>query len=64
MAISIHAAPNVTFIFGLGLPRMLALEVNIWFAAGGALILYASAYIGEVWRGAIERCFPKSMGGR
>ena len=42
------------FIFGLGFPRMLALEVNIWFAAGGALILYASAYIGEVWRGAIE----------
>ena len=42
------------FIFGLGFPRMLGLEVNIWFAAGGALILYASAYIGEVWRGAIE----------
>ena len=42
------------FIFGLGFPRMLALDVNIWFAAGGALILYASAYIGEVWRGAIE----------
>ena len=42
------------FIFGLGFPRLFAVEVNIWFAAGGALILYASAYIGEVWRGAIE----------
>ena len=41
------------FIFGLGFPRMLALEVNIWSAQEGTE-LYASAYIGEVWRGAIE----------
>ena len=41
------------FIIGLGLPKFTGLEVNPWTAAGLALTLYASAYLAEVWRGAI-----------
>lgn len=42
------------FIFGLGIPRLLGYDVNPWIAASGALTLYASAYLSDVWRGAIE----------
>lgn len=42
------------FLFGLGVPRLLGVNVNIWFAASLALTLYASAYLAEVWRGAIQ----------
>lgn len=42
------------FLFGLGVPRLLGFHVNIWFAASLALTLYASAYLAEVWRGAIQ----------
>ena len=48
------------FLFGLGIPRLLGLNVNIWLAASVALVLYSSAYIGEVWRGSIES-IPKSQ---
>lgn len=41
------------FIIGLGLPKFTGLEVNPWTAAGLALTLYVSAYLAEVWRGAI-----------
>lgn len=41
------------FLFGLGMPRLFAIQVDPWFAAGPALTLYTSAYLSEVWRGAI-----------
>ncbi|MEM8652989.1 MAG: amino acid ABC transporter permease [Pseudomonadota bacterium] len=41
------------FILGLGVPRLLGLDINAWIAAGAALVLYTSAYISEVWRGAV-----------
>lgn len=41
------------FILGLGIPRLLGIDVNPWVAASIALILYTSAYVSEVWRGAI-----------
>ncbi|MEL7105846.1 MAG: amino acid ABC transporter permease [Pseudomonadota bacterium] len=42
------------FILGLGLPRILGVNVNPWVAASIALTVYASAYMADVWRGAIE----------
>jgi len=37
--------------FGLGL---FGIDVSPWVAAGGALTLYASAYLAEIWRGCVE----------
>ncbi len=42
------------FLFGLGVPRLIGFDVNIWVAASLALTLYSSAYLAEVWRGAIQ----------
>lgn len=42
------------FLLGLGVPRILGLDVNPWLTAGIALTLYASAYLSDVWRGAVE----------
>ncbi len=42
------------FLLGLGVPRLLNLDINPWVAAGIALTLYASAYLSDVWRGAVE----------
>ena len=42
------------FILGLGVPRLLGVDVNPWVAASLALTIYASAYMADVWRGAIE----------
>ena len=42
------------FLFGLGVPRLFGFNVNIWLAASVALTLYSSAYLAEVWRGAIQ----------
>lgn len=42
------------FLFGLGVPRLIGVQVNIWVAASLALTLYSSAYLAEVWRGAIQ----------
>ena len=48
------------FLFGLAIPRLFGVDINIWLAASVALVLYASAYIGEVWRGAIDS-IPRSQ---
>ena len=48
------------FLFGLAIPRLFGVDINVWFAASVALVLYASAYIGEVWRGAIDS-IPRSQ---
>jgi len=37
--------------FGLGL---FGISVSPWIAAGGALTLYASAYLAEIWRGCVD----------
>jgi len=42
------------FLTGLGVPRLLGMDVDVWVAAGVSLILYTSAYLSDVWRGAIE----------
>jgi polar amino acid transport system permease protein len=42
------------FLFGLGVPRLLGFDVNPWVAASVALLLYTSAYLADVWRGALE----------
>jgi len=42
------------FLLGLGVPRLLGIDINVWLAAGTALTLYASAYLSDVWRGAVE----------
>lgn len=42
------------FLLGLGIPRLFGADINPWTAASIALVLYASAYLSDVWRGAIE----------
>jgi polar amino acid transport system permease protein len=42
------------FLLGLGVPRLLGVDIDPWIAATIALILYTSAYLADVWRGAIE----------
>ncbi|WP_214649916.1 amino acid ABC transporter permease [Palleronia pontilimi] len=42
------------FLLGLGVPKLLAIDVSPWTAAALALTLYTSAYLSDVWRGAIE----------
>lgn len=41
------------FLFGLGVPHLFSIQIDPWYAAGSALTLYTSAYLSEVWRGAI-----------
>jgi len=42
------------FLSGFGVPRLLGQEVDPWVSATVSLTLYASAYLAEVWRGAIQ----------
>lgn len=42
------------FLLGLGVPRLLGRDVDPWTAATLSLTLYASAYLAEVWRGAVQ----------
>lgn len=42
------------FLAGLGIPRLFGIEVDPWVAAIVSLTIYASAYLSDVWRGAIE----------
>lgn len=41
------------FLVFFGLP-ILGIEVSPWLAASVCLTLYASAYLGEIWRGCVE----------
>ena len=41
------------FLVFFGAP-VLGLEINPWVAAGAALILNSSAFLGEIWRGCIQ----------
>ncbi|MEO1748736.1 MAG: ABC transporter permease subunit, partial [Pseudomonadota bacterium] len=42
------------FLLGLGVPRLLGANIDPWIAASIALIVYTSAYLSDVWRGAVE----------
>jgi polar amino acid transport system permease protein len=42
------------FLLGLGVPRLLGIGVEPWVAAVIALMLHASAYLSDVWRGALQ----------
>ena len=42
------------FLFGLGIPRLINVDVNPWTAAIISLTLHTSAFLAEVWRGALE----------
>lgn len=46
------------FLTGLGAPRLLGLEISPWMAAVISLTLHASAFMADVWRGAIESVAP------
>ncbi|RZO43305.1 MAG: amino acid ABC transporter permease, partial [Proteobacteria bacterium] len=48
------------FLFGLGIPRLFGQNVDPWIAAIGALTLYTSAYLADVWRGSVE-AVPKGQ---
>ena len=41
------------FLLGLGFPRLIGQNIDPWLAASIALIIFTSAYLSEVWRGAI-----------
>ena len=42
------------FLVGLGIPAFFKLDVPPWLAATISLTLFTSAYMSEVWRGALE----------
>ncbi|MEC7762746.1 MAG: amino acid ABC transporter permease [Pseudomonadota bacterium] len=48
------------FLTGLGVPRLLDIDVNPWTAAVVSLVIYSSAYLSDVWRGAVES-IPKGQ---
>ena len=48
------------FLSGLGVPKLLGHTVDPWTSATVSLTLYASAYLAEVWRGAIH-AIPKGQ---
>ena len=53
------------FLTGLGIPAFFKIDVPAWLAATVSLTLFTSAYMSEVWRGALESV-PKGQweGGR
>ncbi len=42
------------FLIGLGIPSFFQVNVTPWMAAGVSLTLFTSAFMSEVWRGALE----------
>ena len=42
------------FLLGLGVPRLLGIDVDPWIAASISLTLFTSAYLADVWRGALQ----------
>jgi len=48
------------FILGLGIPVFFNIDIPPWLAAGTALTLFTSAYMSEVWRGALQS-IPKGQ---
>lgn len=53
------------FLIGLGIPSFFDVPVSAWLAASVALTLFTSAYMSEVWRGALQSVDPGQWeGGR
>ena len=48
------------FILGLGIPVFFQIDIPPWLAAGIALTLFTSAYMSEVWQGALQS-IPKGQ---
>ena len=44
----------VLFLAGLGVPRLLGIDIDPWAAATVSLIIFTSAYLAEVWRGSFH----------
>ena len=44
----------VLFLAGLGVPRLLEIDIDPWTAATASLIIFTSAYLAEVWRGSFH----------
>jgi len=44
----------VLFLVGLGVPRLLGIDIDPWTAATVSLIIFTSAYLAEVWRGSFQ----------
>ena len=42
------------FLSGLGIPRLFSIDINPWSAATISLVIFTSAYLADVWRGAIQ----------
>jgi len=42
------------FLSGLGIPRLFQIDISPWFAATISLVIFTSAYLADVWRGAIQ----------
>ena len=42
------------FIIGLGIPKFIGKDFDPLYAASISLIVFTSAYLSEVWRGAIQ----------
>lgn len=42
------------FLIGLGVPAFFNIDMPAWLAAGISLTLFTSAYMSEVWRGALQ----------
>jgi polar amino acid transport system permease protein len=42
------------FLIGLGFPTFFQIDIPPWLAAGISLTLFTSAYMSEVWRGALQ----------
>lgn len=42
------------FLIGLGVPSFFQIQISAWMAAGVSLTLFTSAFMSEVWRGALE----------
>ncbi len=42
------------FLIGLGVPAFFQIDIPAWVAASVSLTLFTSAYMSEVWRGALE----------
>ncbi len=40
------------FLTGLGVPKLIGIDVDPWLAATVSLVLFTSAYLAEVWRSA------------
>lgn len=46
------------FVFFFGLP-LIGIKVDAWTAAALSLSLYAAAFFGEIWRGALQSVSPR-----